>query len=254
MGFQSKFAAFKSRNQIAHPLDIEDLLEYGVDLYRPDLPLLETVSVPEGHPAKRYLEHRSHDAAIHWLSVVSQGVSLSINDYDGWRLAGAYEERLGMPITRSMRIPFIPVSLVFSQLREFRVYQYEADGRLVRLKHSLRSNLAKMDSFIHDTVFQFDEDGVSLIIEASLHPARHSLICPAESGRPHGTGSVWHAHDLLLCIDCQDIQVEERQREAWQAHFGEERLWVWDAYLKVRDERAMPGWQDFVDYLEEIGA
>ena len=254
MRSESKLKSFKSQYQIAHRLDIEDLLEYGVELYRPDLPRLNSTPVPEGHPAKRYLEHRSHDTTIHGLSVVPQGVSLSINDYDGWRLAGAYEERLGMPKTRSMRIPFIPVSLVFLHLREFRVYQYEASGRLVRLKHSLRSNLAKMDSFIHDTVLKFDEDGVSLVIEARLHPARHSLICPAENGKPRGAGSVWHAHDLLLCIECQDIQVEEGQREAWQAHFGEEKVWAWDAYLNVRSERSMPGWQDFVDFLEEIGA
>lgn len=242
---------FKSCNQIAHPLDIEDIVEFGGVPYGLDLPRLERVPVPTDHPAKRYLEHRSHDAGMFDFSLESDRATLTLNDYDGWRLAGAYEQRLGRPIFKSMLLPRVPVQLEFVGLTEFRAYQYEFNGKLTRLKHSLRSNLEKAHSFDTDWVLQFDSRGIVLIIEVRVWPGRCTLV---EKGDSRGVGNVWHAHNLLLCLGCKEIVVHERQRETWIEQFGEDKVWIWDAYEKVRGERAMPIWQDFVDYLEEIGA
>jgi hypothetical protein len=221
---------FKSTAQIMHPYSLAEWEAEGIALYGKELPRLERVEVPESHPAWPYLSNRSHDAGVFSFEVEEDAAVLILNDNDG----------------RKFALARIPVALSFEGLEEFAVFQAEVNGKLTRLKHSLRKNLSKVSEFVADWVLQLDDGGVVIILQLRVKPARCTLI--SQSGAVSPPWRVWVQHDLYICVRARAAVAVEMQRQEWIKLYGEDTAYLWDLFTKARKDKAFTGY-DNLDFL-----
>lgn len=197
-------------------------------LYRP-------VRIPEDHPASCYLENRSHDAGIISAKLNDSTFELVINDYEVWRLSQCMEEFLhGTHPRVNIVQPRFPVTLRFSGLQEFKVYQTNHGGRLSRLRASARINLEKSHEYCYDKILVCEPDRFACIIMLRPSKPRLTLIEEDISYR------AYHDHRIVLAIDTRLVEVIEEQRQAWQGRYGEATLPAFDNFVKIRKE--VSGW------------
>jgi hypothetical protein len=207
-------------------------------------PLERKESSVEDHPAAKYFDYRLHDALMIAIEVNADSLALVVNDYDVWRLGTALRNRIG---ARGELV--FPVSLEFSPVNAWAAFQTNPLGRLTRLRHSLRSNLAKPYDFHRDCVLQWDPDRIVAFFEIIVSPSRCTTI-HRETKWPFGRLSF--CHSLLVSVDAEKVTAIERQREAWITVFGEEALPVIDAFLPIRERFVHGGFFEFENLVDEV--
>lgn len=211
-----------------HPLEIEERLEDGEPLAGLDAPRLKLVVPPASHPASQYLSSALHDGYLFETLCEGDQVKLLINDYESWRLAGAYEQRLGLPRADYVELDRsrVPVQFVFSGIKEFVALDSQPNGNLIHLGSGLSQRLLEPQTVYQDYVLAFDDARVVIIFR--FHTAYY------------------------LGIHARSLELVEYQRPYWINQFGEESVWIWDEFQRVRGTREMPGWNDFVKFLSEL--
>jgi hypothetical protein len=241
----SILASLKSTWQIAHPIALEHILEddYGVPQFGLDLPRLDTVELPRDHSAWPYLGSRNHDGGVLGVGVQDDVLTLTISDYEAWRFSGTLDEYRGKPLLPpySTKHPPFPVELRFEGVRELAFFQDQENGKLHRLKHSLASQLRRVDEFSFDQVLDYRQDTITAVFALLLTKARRTDV----------VGSTY-VHDLFVAVTAKRLVAVEHQREAWISHYGEGEAWLWDEFAWNRRERHLDDWTDVVRYVEEL--
>ncbi len=219
--------------------------------------LFQRQPVPPDNPAFLYLGNLQHDAGVFGVELMGDAAELRMNDYEAWRLANAYIDALGEKAWSDGRRGFLlkpamPVTFRFEGLKEFHVFQTQRFGRLSRLKHALKRNLAIQDEFRRDLVISPGPRDFVGVFEVGSWLAREIII---QEERRRGLYSAsYHSCTVLLCVSCDELKVIEGQRQAWEERFGADTVWILDRFNEERRKKRFIGLQEIEAFLEEVGA
>ncbi|MEQ1822191.1 MAG: hypothetical protein ABL949_06765 [Fimbriimonadaceae bacterium] len=212
------------------------------------------LTIPKDHPAFLYLNDNQHDAGVFGFEMDGDSLLLKMNDYDGWRLATAMQFRLGHrsgwgPI--DTRVPAMPFTYRFEGLKEFHVYQDDYKRKLSRLRTARSVNLERIRELENDRPIELSENAV-----ATVFCFRGWRRIPM--GKEHAYGRIVSRYScspsILVAIEAERLVVEEHQAEAWMKLFGGSMLPVWEMYMAARRERGFIGFNEFEEFLDEVGA
>jgi hypothetical protein len=208
-------------------------------------PLEEVPRTVGEHRAVPYLDRRLHDARVIDVEVGENSIRLDVDDYDVWRLSTAYESVTGA----SARDRYFPVRLEFNHVSAWAAYQINPLGKLSRLRHSLRSNLAKICEISGDRIVRWDPNRIVLFIEVRLRFPRETRLF----WDPRDRVGVTHVHDLLLAIDAESLEVREGQRAAWTEAFGAGSAAPFDAFIRRRSSLAQGPFEALEQLVRDSG-
>ncbi len=194
------------------------------------------------HAAAKYLHDECHDGRVVRAELVAESFELEVTDYNFDRMAWAYAVE-----TKSVGggLPRFLLVFQFEGVKEVVVWHPEEDGRLRRVRAVYRKALGQGEEFYRDHVVRWDEGGITALF-CMGKPFRY----PFSRYYLPGCLSQWsyRAHEMVIGVDAAGLSVVEKQRESWIQHFGEDSLWIVEAF---QEERTRGVGQEGFEWFEE---
>lgn len=202
---------------------------------------LETVPLPESHPARRHFGFGQNDADVLDIRFAKNRLEVTLSHYDIRRLACTLME--GQGHWASLRHEF-PVTLRFSGVTELLILRrVEQD-----VYQKIRANQSSVADAVRD-VCQMECVG--------FEPGKQQFVLEIHGrGRGYRRGRKHHAFsyndDYIFCIEAESLEVDARYRQGWTEHFGGRHLDILDDFESVWP---VPGWgmPDFYKWLGQRG-
>lgn len=156
---------------------------------------------------KQYFGGRLHDSWVEKISYQSDQMSIVLNEFSSHCFADAIVEGFNLNIPHKKLI--FPVALNFSKIKNISISWVNGNSKIIPLNKE--KFIPKLSEFLYDQIITLEENKISL-------------------GMLFWSGLKGNKSDLLLQVECEKVNVDESQREAFIKIFGDKYLDLFDLY------------------------
>lgn len=199
-------------SEVSWRRDEEEEKKTRAAFQRLDAQLLEVSDIlPRG---RLYLNSRQHDARIISVSRASSELVIRMEDYQSQNLAWALIEMYEHS-PKNLRVQF-PVVFRFSGVSSFTIARVSDNDKILPV--SAARHLPRLSDYFYDEVIEVSPGLLSMGMLILTRNRRGPL--------------------LLLEVKCQELNIQEEQRPAFKAFFGEQHMELFDTFMEARHDRA----------------
>jgi hypothetical protein len=160
---------------------------------------------------KNYFRSRLHDSWVEKISYQSNLLSITLNEFSSHCFADAISEHFNLNIPHKKRL--LPLTLNFLKVKDLSVSWINGNSKILPLNKD--KFMSKLSEFLYEEIIVFEKDKIVI-------------------GMLFWTGMKGNKSYLLLQVECEDLYVEEAQREAFKLIFNNNYLDLFDLYWAKR--------------------
>lgn len=160
---------------------------------------------------KTYFGDRLHDSWVEKISYQYDQLSITLNEFSSHCFADAISEHFNLNIPHKKRV--LPVTLNFLKIRDLSVSWINGNSKILPLNKE--RFVPKLSMFLYDQIIVFEKNKIVI-------------------GMLFWSRMKGNKHTLLLQVECEELYIEESQREAFKIIFNNNYLDLFDLFWAKR--------------------